>query len=393
MWVSALRLTDFRSYASLDITLAPGVTTLIGANGQGKTNVVEALSYPAILGSHRVSSDAPLVRRDCERAILGVTVERGDRTILLEMEINPGKANRARINRAAATRARDVLGILTTVVFAPEDLALVKGDPSDRRRFIDELMIQRTPRMQGVRSDYERVLKQRNALLKSITAARRAPQEEVIRTMEVWDTQLADIGSQILAARMTILRDMAEPLGRAYSLIAGGEDAVSSPDLVLGYQPSTVDDPGASTSTEVWRDAILATIDRRRKDEWDRGVTLVGPHRDDLTLTLGGLPAKGYASHGESWSIALALRLASFDLLAEAGEEPVLVLDDVFAELDAARRSRLAARAQECTQVIITAAVPEDIPAALAGDLLLVTRGAVTRVQDASDGEAPAHAG
>lgn len=399
MWVSALRLTDFRSYASLDITLSPGVTTLIGANGQGKTNVVEALSYPAILGSHRVSSDAPLVRRDCERAILGVTVERDDRSVLIELEVNPGKANRARINRAAATRARDVLGILTTVVFAPEDLALVKGDPSDRRRFLDDLMIQRSPRMQGVRSDYERVLKQRNALLKSITAARRAPQEEVLRTMEVWDAQLADVGSKILAARMTILSDMAQPLARAYALIAGGEDAVSSPDLVLGYQPSTTDDPGASTSAEVWRDAILDTIERRRKDEWDRGITLVGPHRDDLTLTLGDLPAKGYASHGESWSIALALRLASFDLLAEAGEEPVLVLDDVFAELDSARRSRLAARAQECTQVIITAAVPEDIPAALAGDLLQVTRGAVTRVgavtevPDASDGEAPAHAG
>lgn len=392
MWVSALRLTDFRSYASLDITLEPGITTLIGANGQGKTNVVEALSYPAILGSHRVSSDAPLVRRDCERAILGVTVERDDRSVLLEIEINPGKANRARINRATATRARDVLGILTTVVFAPEDLALVKGDPSDRRRFLDELMIQRSPRMQGVRSDYERVLKQRNALLKSITAARRAPQEEVIRTMEVWDTQLADVGSQILAARMTILQDMAEPLGRAYSLIAGGKDAVSSAELVLGYHASTMDDPGASTAADVWNAAILDTIERRRKDEWDRGVTLVGPHRDDLTLTLGDLPAKGYASHGESWSIALALRLASFDLLTDAGQEPVLVLDDVFAELDAARRTRLAARAQECTQVIITAAVPEDIPSALTGDLLHVTRGAVTRVEDASGGEAPTHA-
>lgn len=393
MWVSALRLTDFRSYASLDITLAPGVTTLIGANGQGKTNVVEALSYPAILGSHRVSSDAPLVRRDCERAILGVTVERDDRSILIELEINPGKANRARINRAAATRARDVLGILTTVVFAPEDLALVKGDPSDRRRFLDELMIQRSPRMQGVRSDYERVLKQRNALLKSITAARRAPQEDVLRTIEVWDGQLADVGSQILAARMTILQDMAEPLSRAYSLIAGGEDAVSSPDLVLGYQPSTMVDPGPSTSPEVWKEAILDTIERRRKDEWDRGVTLVGPHRDDLTLTLGDLPAKGYASHGESWSIALALRLASFDLLAAEGEEPVLVLDDVFAELDAARRTRLAERAQECTQVIITTAVPEDIPEALAGELLHVTRGVVTRVRKPSDGEASVHVG
>ncbi len=396
MWVSALRLTDFRSYASLDITLSPGVTTLIGANGQGKTNVVEALSYPAILGSHRVSSDAPLVRRDCERAILGVTVEREDRSILLEVEINPGKANRARINRAGATRARDVLGILTTVVFAPEDLALVKGDPSDRRRFLDDLMIQRSPRMQGVRSDYERVLKQRNALLKSITAARRAPQEEVVRTMEVWDAQLADVGSQILAARMSIVQDIAEPLSRAYSLIAGGDEAVSSPDLVLGYQPSTADDPGVTTSADAWRAALLDTIERRRKDEWDRGVTLVGPHRDDLTLTLGDLPAKGYASHGESWSIALALRLASFDLLADAGEEPVLVLDDVFAELDAARRARLAARAQQCTQVIITAAVPEDIPAALAGDLLHVTRGAVTRDDDqhpTGDGKASAHVG
>lgn len=383
MWVSGLRLTDFRSYPSVEVALAKGVTTFIGANGQGKTNLVEAIAYPSVLGSHRVSSDAPLVRSEAERAILGVVVERQDRSVLIEVEINPGRANRARINRAAATRARDVLGIITTVVFAPEDLSLVKGDPSDRRRFLDDLMIQRSPRMQGVKSDYERILKQRNALLKSAQSARRASPADVTRTLEVWDEQLADAGSQILAARMAILRDLTAPLEQAYSLIAGGAEAVSAADLLVGYQPSTKVETALEPDADLWAQALLQTIELRRRDELDRGITLVGPHRDDMTLTLGGLPAKGYASHGESWSVALALRLASFDLLSADGEEPVLILDDVFAELDAARRSRLADRIRHCTQVLITAAVDADIPQELSGASFAVTRGAVEQVRSA----------
>ncbi len=387
MWVSGLRLTDFRSYASVEVTLTTGVTTFIGANGQGKTNLVEAIAYPSVLGSHRVSSDAPLVRSGAERAILGVMIERQDRSVLIEMEVNPGKANRARINRAAATRARDVLGLVTTVVFAPEDLALVKGDPTDRRRFLDELMIQRSPRMQGVKTDYERVLKQRNALLKSAQSARRTNLADVTRTLEVWDEQLAETGAQILSARMAILRDLRAPLEHAYALIAGGSEAVSAADLVVGYQPSTRTQTSLDPDVQMWSHALLMTMEQRRGEEIDRGITLVGPHRDDMTLTLGELPAKGYASHGESWSVALALRLASFDLLRAEGEEPVLILDDVFAELDAARRSRLAERIRDCTQVLITAAVEADIPRELSGASFLVTRGAVelTRAIDLAD--------
>jgi len=379
VWVSGLRLTDFRSYETVDLSLAAGVTTFIGSNGQGKTNLVEAIAYPSILGSHRVSGDAPLVRSGADRAILAVSVERVDRTVLLELEINPGRANRARINRAAATRARDVLGLLTTVVFAPEDLSLVKGDPSDRRRFLDELMIQRSPRMQGVKADYERALKQRNALLKSAYSARRGSAEDIRRTLEVWDQRLADEGAQILAARMGILSDLTDPLSSAYTLIAGGEDAVSSTELSVTYQTSVTDQPEAVADVDEWRSAMLAAIDRRRSDELDRGITLVGPHRDDITLVLGGLPAKGYASHGESWSIALALKLASFEILTAQGDEPVLILDDVFAELDDTRRRRLAQRVRTCAQVLITAAVEADIPAELSGAVVRVTRGHATQ--------------
>ena len=386
MWVSGLRLTDFRSYASVDLSLTAGVTTFIGPNGQGKTNLVEALAYPSILGSHRVSADAPLVRSSTERAIVGVTVERADRTVLLELEINPGKANRVRINRAAATRARDVLGLLTTVVFAPEDLSLVKGDPSDRRRFMDDLMIQRSPRMQGVKADYERALKQRNALLKSAYGARRANTDEILRTIEVWDQRLVDEGAQILAARSALLADLSQPLKDAYAMIAGGSDAVSSTELSVVYQTSMTDDREQMTDVASCRTIMLAAIERRRREELDRGLTLVGPHRDDLGIFLGELPAKGYASHGESWSVALAMKIAAFEVLSAQGEEPVLILDDVFAELDATRRRRLAERVRTCTQVLITAAVEEDIPKELTGVILRVARGVVDREVTTSAG-------
>jgi DNA replication and repair protein RecF len=375
--VSGLRLTDFRSYEQADLTLTPGVTTFVGQNGQGKTNLVEAVAYASVLGSHRVATDAPLVRADAERAIIAIDVERDDRTVLIELEINPGRANRARINRSPVPRAREVLGLLHTVVFAPEDLALVKGDPSERRRFIDELLIQRSPRMQGVKSDYERILKQRNALLKSAYGARRAGAAEVARTLEVWDDQLAECGGEIVAARVALLEELEPWLQEAYALIAGGPDAVSSADVGVAYQSALGADVDLSTDRGVWRDALLAGIETRRRDELDRGVTLVGPHRDDIALSLGSMPAKGYASHGESWSIALGLRLASLEVLRADGDDPVLILDDVFAELDAPRRRRLSERVATSTQVLLTAAVAEDVPEQLAGPRLMVTRGRV----------------
>jgi DNA replication and repair protein RecF len=373
-----VRLTDFRSYESVDVSLQPGVSILIGANGQGKTNLVEAIAYCSVLGSHRVTTDAPLVRSGAERAIVSVELEREGRQALVELEINPGRANRARINRGSPSRARDVLGMLACVVFAPEDLALVKGDPAERRRFIDELLIQSTPRLQGVRSDYERTLKQRNALLKSAYATRGSGMQSMLETLAVWNDQLAATGAEIVAARLALIHAMQPHLAQAYELISGGAAAVSDSVVRLDYVPS-VDAPAPSNSTiEDWRAALLATMERRQKEELDRGITLVGPHRDDLLLTLGELPAKGYASHGESWSIALALRLASFEILRADGEEPVLVLDDVFAELDSARRSRLSEVLVSCDQVLITAAVPEDVPAVLNGARFEVTRGRVT---------------
>ena len=378
MWLSGLRLTDFRSYANVELELAPGVVTFVGQNGQGKTNLVEAVVYASLLDSHRVASDAPLVRVGADRAVVGIDLRRDERSVTVEIEINPGKSNRARINRAAATRARDVLGIARTVMFSPEDLALIKGDPSDRRRFLDEVIVQRTPRLAGVRADYERVLKQRNALLKSAAGARRSHNDDVVRTLEVWDEQLADAGSEIVAARSVLLQELRPHLLDTYAVIAGGSEAVSAVDVEVRYQSSAGEESSAAgTDRSAWREALLSAIAERRRDELDRGITLVGPHRDDVVISLGGLPAKGYASHGESWSLALALRLASRDVLNADGDDPILILDDVFAELDAPRRVRLAERIGPATQVFITAAVDEDVPDSLRGERWMVTKGEV----------------
>lgn len=376
MWVRSVGLTDFRSYAEIEVDLVPGVTTLIGSNGQGKTNLVEAIGYIATLGSHRVATDAPLVRSGAELAVIRCTVAE-DREVLVEIAITPGRANRARINRSPVPKVRDVLGILRTVLFAPEDLALVKGDPSDRRAFLDDLLVQRTPRYAGVRADFDRVLKQRNALLKSAGIARRASAEEMQRTLEVWDEQLAEHGSALLAARLGLLDDLIVGARDQVRVIAGDGSA----DLGLRYASSvtgaSVDDGELPRDREALQALMLQRIIERRREELDRGITLVGPHRDDLQILLGANPAKGYASHGESWSIALALRLAAFDLLRGDGIDPVLILDDVFAELDRARRERLAERVQDATQVLITAAVDADVPEVLRGARLQVREGTV----------------
>ncbi len=375
MHVSALSLTDFRSWPQLDLELGPGPTALVGSNGQGKTNVVEALLYVATLGSHRVSSDAPLVRQGAERAIVRTRVERDGRSTLVELELNPGKANRARVNRAPVPRAREVLGILRTVLFAPEDLALVKGDPSDRRRFLDDLLVARAPRLAGVRADYERVLKQRNALLKTAFLARRSGGADM-RTLDVWDSHLAQTGSELLAARLTLVDDLLPFAQVAYREVSKGQG-----ELGLAYKSSLADALPDTRDREVLAAALLSELARVRAQEVERGVSLVGPHRDELLLSLGTLPVKGYASHGESWSAALALRLGSYELLKADGGEPVLVLDDVFAELDTGRRERLAALVQPAGQVLVTAAVPGDVPEQLVGGRYDVHDGVVTRVR------------
>ncbi|MFC5719752.1 DNA replication/repair protein RecF [Streptomyces gamaensis] len=374
MHVSHLSLADFRSYVRAEVPLDPGVTAFVGSNGQGKTNLVEAVGYLATLGSHRVSTDAPLVRLGAERAVIRAAVAQGERSQLIELELNPGRANRARINRSSQVRPRDVLGIVRTVLFAPEDLALVKGDPGERRRFLDELITARSPRMAGVRSDYDRVLKQRNTLLKSAAMARRhgGRAGTDLSTLDVWDQHLARAGAELLAQRLDLigcLRPLAE---KAYEQLAPGGGPVA-----FDYRgPAGIE--GAHSREELY-EVLLAALAEARKQEIERGVTLVGPHRDDLVLRLGELPAKGYASHGESWSYALALRLASYELLRTEGNEPVLVLDDVFAELDARRRERLAELVAPGEQVLVTAAVAEDVPAVLTGARYTVAEGLVER--------------
>ena len=423
MYVSHLSLTDFRSYRAVELPLEPGVTALVGPNGQGKTNLIEAVGYVATLGSHRVPTDAALVRAGCARAVVRAKVVRGDRTRLAEIEITSGKANRARINGSPVPRVRDVVGLLRTVLFAPEDLALVKGDPDGRRRFLDDLAVLVTPRMSGVIADYERIVRQRSALLKSAAAASRGGMD--LRTLDVWDTKLARSGAEILAMRIALVHALHPYVAHAYEQVSSGQGVAeiayrSSLDTSIGEQGDDRADGGTgesvsrgTVSTELMEAQLMDAMGRLRSREIERGVCLVGPHRDDLTLTLGGLPAKGYASHGESWSLALALKLASYRLLTDgiapprAGDladrsatpaddptshdlwiadlgddgEPVLILDDVFAELDVRRRDRLAELVAPARQVLITAAVAEDVPERLDGARVDVMEGAVTRVR------------
>jgi len=372
MYVAHLSLHDFRSYATVEVEIGPGVTSFVGRNGQGKTNLVEAIDYLSSLSSHRVSADAPLVRQGADQAIVRAAVVRDDRRAVLEIEINPGRSNRARINKSPLPKAKELLGLVKTVVFSPEDLALVKGDPSDRRRFMDDLLVQVAPRFAGTRADYERVLKQRNSLLKTSRVNRRAREndETLLSTLAVWDSRLAELGAEIMRKRIELVDDLTPLTGKAYELVARG---ATRDDAVLSYKPSFPVSEAANLEQ-----AILAELGRRRGDELDRGLTLVGPHRDELVLTLGDLPVKGYASHGESWSFALALRLASYDLLRADGDDPVLILDDVFAELDSGRRAQLADLVADAEQVLITAAVPEDIPEQLHGRRFTVAGGEVT---------------
>ncbi|GGU95112.1 DNA replication and repair protein RecF [Actinomadura cremea] len=373
MHVAHLSLQDFRSYATAEVALEPGVTAFVGPNGQGKTNLVEAVGYVATHGSHRAATDAPLVRHGAPRAIVRVGAVKDERKALIELEINPGKANRARLNRSPVPRPREILGMVRTVLFAPEDLSLVKGDPGERRRFMDELLTARAPRFSGVRSDYDRVLKQRNALLKSAAAHRRAPGQEVLATLDVWDSHLARTGAELLAARLDLVGALRPLIARAYAALAPGSDAAD-----LRYR-SSLGDAELSTDRGKLAEQLLSAAADTRKQELERGVSLVGPHRDELVLRLGELPARGYASHGESWSFALGLRLAAFDLLREDGDDPVLILDDVFAELDAGRRSRLAEMVTPAEQVLITAAVPADVPDELTGATFTVSGGEVVR--------------
>jgi len=380
LYVAQLTLHDFRSWPDLDLELGPGATAFVGRNGQGKTNLVEAIDYLSRLGSHRVAGDAPLVRAGTDQAVVRAAVIRDERRAVLEIEINPGRSNRGRINKSPLPRARELLGLVRTVVFSPEDLALVKGDPSERRHFADDLLVQLHPRYAGVRADYDRVLKQRNSLLKSARPARFGSSSAAdgpsgpLGTLGVWDANLARLGAEIVGARMRLIADLSPLVGKAYEAVARG---ATRDDATMVYRCSFPAAAGADQHE--LEQGLLSELERLRGDELDRGISLAGPHRDDLVLSLGDLPAKGYASHGESWSFALALRLASYDLLRSTGDDPILVLDDVFAELDTGRRQQLAELVGDAEQVLVTAAVADDVPVALRGTRYTVADGTVTR--------------
>lgn len=356
MYVRHLMLRDFRSWAHVDLELEPGRTVFVGSNGFGKTNLVEALWYCATLGSHRVATDAPLIRAGADRAVISTIVVNEGRELAVDIEVAAGRANKARLNRSPVRSTREVLGAVRAVLFAPEDLALVRGDPGERRRYLDELAIVRRPTIAGVRADYEKVLRQRTALLKSAASPRLRGDPGVLETLDVWDGHLAAHGAKLMAARIELVNQLGPEVEKAYQILAP-----SSRPAAIAYRPS-IDVDAEIGDSESLETALLEALVRRRGAELERGMCLVGPHRDDLEVRLGEQPAKGFASHGESWSMALSLRLAAYELLRGEGSEPVLILDDVFAELDTARRRALAGVAAGAEQVLVTAAVGEDIP-------------------------------
>jgi DNA replication and repair protein RecF len=356
VYVRHLGLRDFRSWDQVELELTPGRTVFVGPNGYGKTNLVEALWYSSTLSSHRVATDAPLVRVGAPRAVVSTIVVNDGRECAVDLEISAGRANKARLNRSPVRSPREVVGVLRAVLFAPEDLALVRGDPADRRRYLDDLAAVRRPRVAGVRADYEKVLRQRTALLKSAAGARFRGDSSVLDTLDVWDGHLAAHGAELMAARIDLVNELAPEVQKSYQLLAP-----PSRPAAIGYR-TNIDVQPDRPDTKDLRAALLAQMAARRDAELERGVCLVGPHRDDLELRLGEHLAKGFASHGESWSMALALRLAAYELLRADGGDPVLLLDDVFAELDAARREALAAAAASAEQVLVTAAVTDDIP-------------------------------
>ncbi|MGR2752358.1 DNA replication/repair protein RecF [Agromyces arachidis] len=397
MHVARLSLTDYRNYRTAELEFEPGATVIVGRNGQGKTNLVESIGYLATLGSHRVSSDQALIRAGADAAIVRAVLAHGGREVLLELQLNRQGANRAQVNRGAA-KPRDLPRYAHTVLFAPEDLAIVRGEPSVRRRMLDELLVQRMPRLAGVMADYDRVLKQRNSLLKSARARGLAAAQ--LTTLDIWDERLVELGAELIDRRVELIDDLRDPVAAAYRSIV---DADHRPELrpvlsIDGADPEEESAPEAggpvaggveSGDRPTTAERFAAALAALRRKELERGVTLAGPHRDDVLLLLNDLPAKGYASHGESWSFALALRLASAELLRRDSTtgDPVLVLDDVFAELDRRRRERLADAIGEYEQVLITAAVLEDVPAALAGRVVHIEAG---RVLDAPAGTAAA---
>jgi len=369
MRLERLEVVDFRNHDRAAVELPAGVSALVGPNGVGKTNLLEAVGYLATLGSHRVGQDAALIRAGSSSAVIRAAVQRAGRRLLVDVELRPGSGVRGRVNRAPVPRARDLLGVVRATVFAPEDLGLVRGDPEERRRFLDTLATQRLPRYHGSRQDYDRVLRQRNTLLRS--AGGRLP-TSALATLEVWDEKLASAGAELWSERLRLVAALTPRVELAYQRLAGRDEVVD-----VAYVSSVAGNAGLDPDPAKLAQALRERLVADRTREVERGITLSGPHRDDLALALRGLPARTHASHGEAWSLALALRLGSHRLLAEEGEEPVLLMDDVFAELDRQRRDRVAEAALAAEQTIVTAAIPEELPGELNAAVFHVEPGSV----------------
>jgi DNA replication and repair protein RecF len=359
--VKKLALTNFRSYKSLELELDPGPTTFIGNNGSGKTNIVESLIYLAYLSSHRVSQNLPLLHLGTDQAIIRAEIERDDRTLQVDLEINASKANRARLNQNPTKSQREILGALQVIYFSPEDLDLVRGEPTHRRDFLDKLLIMRSPRLAGVISDYDRVVKQRNTLLKT-----RSPEN----ALAPWTEQIINLGAQLSAERIALVEELNPYVAANYANLNEVKPAS------ISYKSAT---DGLTTNTEKNIQTLTARQLEVARQETERGASLIGPHRDDLHLQLSDFPAKGYASHGESWSMAISLRIGSFNLLKSEGAEPILILDDIFAELDTTRRAQLTSVTKMAEQTIITAAVESDLPPELLSIKYYVSPGVVSK--------------
>lgn len=382
MHIRYLSLRDFRSWPELEVEFTPGITVFTGQNGYGKTNIVEAVGYLSTLGSHRVSTDAPLVRSGTPSARISATAVNGGRELTAHLLINPHRANQAQINRTRLKSPRELLGIVKSVFFSPEDLMLVKGEPASRRRYIDDLLALRRPLSAGIRIQYDKILRQKNALLKSAGSTLRrgyssSEGQAALSTLDTWDAQLAQVGAALMAARMDLIAELSEHVSKAYATLAP-----HSRPATIAYAPKvdSLDGGPLPSEPELLEALLLTKMAERRTAEIERGSCLVGPHRDDLDLILGNDPAKGFASHGETWSFALALRLGAYFLLRADGPDPVLVLDDVFAELDRHRREALMEIAQQAEQVLITSAVGEELPQTLVEDSS-VTHHTVTVAQ------------
>ena len=362
MLITNLNLTNYRSYSTLDLNLGSGITIFVGKNGEGKTNIAESILYLTFLNSHRASGNTPLVKLGANAAYIRAKVKYPEREILVELEINIDKANRAKINQNPTRSQKEIFGIVQAIYFSPEDLDIVRGDPSERRRFIDQLLTLRSPRVAAVISDYERAVKQRNSLLKTRAS---------IQALEPWDKQVADFGGQLISLRLSGLAQLTPLFNQIYKEISNVKPA----EII--YKSSL---EGISENATENSEKIMEKLITNRSSELERGLTLTGPHRDDLLLTLGDHQVKGYASHGESWSIALSLKLATYNLLKSDGLSPILILDDVFSELDEDRREKLSQIAKTAEQTIITVAVESDLPKSLSGDRYLVKSGLVSKL-------------